>query len=173
MRNSYESLPILRNFFRTLQFIKNQFGKFLANPFWMCPILTNTDHPSPEHKDAASDGAASSDDQTKAAAASSDKTKTYSQNKVKSAKFARKPEPENAEYQLDEMSETSKRMLANHYKYTNKIWTLGSQNFSGHRITTNALQSIRMACDCLHICCEYDFLANFRSMFLIFPTPAE
>ena len=35
-------------------------------------------------------------------------------------------------------------------------------------ITTNALPSIRMACDCLRKCCEskYAFLANFSSMFL-------
>lgn len=66
-----------------------------------------SDHPPPEHKDSASDGAASSDDQTKTAAASSDKTKTSSQNKakVKSAKAARKPRPENAESQRDEMSD--------------------------------------------------------------------
>ena len=40
-------------------------------------------------------------------------------------------------------------------------------------ITTNALPSIRMACDCLRINCEYAFLANFRNMFPILPRPCE
>ena len=61
-------------------------------------------------------------------------------------------------------TEMSIRMLANLYK---RLTT-----------TTNALPTIRMACDWLQICCEwlqiyceYAFLANFRSMFLIFVTP--
>ena len=44
--------------------------------------------------------------------------------------------------------------------------------------TTNALLTIRMACDWLQICCEwleicckYAFLANFRSTFLILVKP--
>ena len=40
-------------------------------------------------------------------------------------------------------------------------------------ITTNALPSIRMACDCLQIRLEYAFLKNFRNMFLIFAKPRE
>ena len=61
-------------------------------------------------------------------------------------------------------TEISIRMLANPYK---RLTT-----------TTNALPTIRMACDLLQICCEWlqicceiAFLANFRSMFLIFVTP--
>ena len=60
--------------------------------------------------------------------------------------------------------EISIRMLANLYK--------------GLKTTTNALPTIRMACDLLQICCEwlqicckYAFFANFRSMFLIFVKP--
>ena len=37
----------------------------------------------------------------------------------------------------------------------------------------NALLLIRMACNCLRICCEYAFLTEFRSMFLIFAIPLE
>ena len=41
-------------------------------------------------------------------------------------------------------------------------------------ITTHVLPLIRMAFDCsLLICCEYAFLTNFRSMFLIFARPRE
>ena len=43
---------------------------------------------------------------------------------------------------------------------------------------TNALPTIRMACDWLQICCEwlqicceYAFFSNFRTMFLIFVKP--
>ena len=57
----------------------------------------------------------------------------------------------------DIYKENYRRMLANHYKRLT--------------IATNGLPSIRMACDCLRICCEYAFFANFRSMFLIFVTP--
>ena len=40
-------------------------------------------------------------------------------------------------------------------------------------ITTNVLLLIRMACNCLRICCEYAFLTEFRNMFLIFAIPLE
>ena len=40
-------------------------------------------------------------------------------------------------------------------------------------ITTNALLLIRMACNCLRICCEYAFITEFRNMFLIFAIPLE
>ena len=40
-------------------------------------------------------------------------------------------------------------------------------------ITTNILPSIRVAYDCSRKCCEYAFLTNFRSMFLIFTRPRE
>ena len=40
-------------------------------------------------------------------------------------------------------------------------------------ITTDALLLIRMACNCLRLCCEYDFLTKFRKMFLIFAIPLE
>ena len=40
-------------------------------------------------------------------------------------------------------------------------------------ITTNALLLIRMACNCLRICCEYAFLTEFRNMFLIFAISLE
>ena len=33
-------------------------------------------------------------------------------------------------------------------------------------ITTNALLLIRMACNCLRICCKYAFLTEFRNLFL-------
>ena len=46
-------------------------------------------------------------------------------------------------------------------------------NFKSLTITTNGLPSIRMAFDCLQICCKYDFLTNIRSMFLIFASPRE
>ena len=45
------------------------------------------------------------------------------------------------------------RMLANLYKRLT--------------IITNALLLIRMACNCLRICCEYAFLTEFRNMFLM------
>ena len=35
-------------------------------------------------------------------------------------------------------------------------------------ITTIALLLIRMACNCLRICCEYAFLTEFKNMFLMF-----
>ena len=35
-------------------------------------------------------------------------------------------------------------------------------------ITTNALLLIRMAHNCLRICCKYAFLTEFRNIFLIF-----
>ena len=64
------------------------------------------DHPLSEHKDSASDGSGSSDDQTKKTVASIDNTKMSSQNKakIKSANAARKPKPENAETRWWEMS---------------------------------------------------------------------
>ena len=42
-------------------------------------------------------------------------------------------------------------------------------------ITTkfNALLLIRMACNCLRICCDYAFLMEFGNMFLIFAIPLE
>ena len=40
-------------------------------------------------------------------------------------------------------------------------------------ITTNALLLIRMACNCLRICCEYAPLTEFRNLFLIFAIPLE
>ena len=42
-------------------------------------------------------------------------------------------------------------------------------------ITANSLllHVIRMACNCLRICCEYAFLTEFRNMLLIFAIPHE
>ena len=40
-------------------------------------------------------------------------------------------------------------------------------------VTTNALLLIRIACNCLRICCEYAFLTEFRNLFLIFAIPHE
>ena len=51
------------------------------------------------------------------------------------------------------------RMLANLYKRLT--------------ITTNALLLIRMACNCLRICCEYAFLTEFRNMILKFAIPLD
>ena len=53
----------------------------------------------------------------------------------------------------------SLRMLANLYKR--------------HTIITNALLLIRMACNCLRICCQYAFLTEFGNIFLIFAIPLE
>ena len=58
-------------------------------------------------------------------------------------------------------AEMSIRMQANLYKRL-------TITYKGLTITTNVLPSIRMTYDCSRICCEYVFLKNFRSMFLIF-----
>ena len=63
-------------------------------------------------------------------------------------------------------AEMSIRMQANLYKRL-------TITYKRLTITTNVLPSIRMAYDCSRICCEYAYLTNFRSRFLIFARPRE
>ena len=108
-----------------------------------------------DHKDPASDD---SDDQTNTPA---DSNMKGSESKGKSVKATKKSRPENTEPQRDEGKPP--------------------------RILANVLQSMQMPCKCLAINKngfrllmifwrkqeEYTFLANIRSMFLIFITPQK
>ncbi len=149
LRISYESLRIIANFLLTLWLLNNQFAEFLANPLRMLRMLTNA-----------------------LANLANACERLTNETTTQRMRELHNPLPmfRFVTYSPAAAESTSSSHLIRKFSYTNASKSL-QMSYDHYKCLAINKNGLRLLTKMLRKQWEYAFLANFRSMFLIFATP--